>query len=212
MNIAIIGAGGKAGRLIAQEALNRGHKVTAIVRHPEKVADLSVNVLEKSVFDLTTEDLIPFDAVIDAFNAPAGYEEQHQSSLAHVANLLANRPQIRLLVVGGAGSLYVDDALSVRVMDTPEFPDAYKATANSMGEAFLKLKTRQDVNWTYFSPAAMFIADGKRTGSYITGDDRLLVNAQGDSVISYADYAVAMVDELEQGKHQRQRFTAVSDN
>ncbi|WP_347254042.1 NAD(P)-dependent oxidoreductase [Leminorella grimontii] len=211
MNIAIIGAGGKAGRLIAQEALTRGHKVTAVVRHAEKVADLPVEVLEKSVFDITAEDLKPFDAVIDAFNAPAGHEEQHQTSLAHLADLLAGRPQTRLLIVGGAGSLYVDDALSVRVMDTPDFPEAYRPTASNMGEAFFKLKGRQDVNWTYFSPAAMFIADGKRTGSYTVGGDRLLVNGQGESVISYADYAIAMVDELEQGKRQRQRFTAVSN-
>lgn len=137
MNIAIIGAGGKAGSLIAQEALARGHHVTAIVRRAASVANLSVNVLEKSLFDLTTEDLASFDAVIDAFNAPAGHEVQHQTSLAHLADLLANQPKTRLLVVGGAGSLYLDDALTLRVVDTPDFPDAYKPTASNMGKPSL---------------------------------------------------------------------------
>lgn len=210
MKIAVIGASGKAGHKILTEALSRGHQVTAIVRSAAKITDKSVQILEKSLFDLTADDLQSFDAVVDAFNAPAGHEDQHQSSLAHLTKILSGNQHTRLLVVGGAGSLYVDDKLSLRVVDTPDFPDAYKPTASNMGEAFLQLKKHQDINWTYFSPSAMFIPDGKRTGKFTLGGDRLLINDAGESTISYADYAIAMVDEIEQGKHIRQRFTAVA--
>lgn len=210
MKIAVIGASGKAGHKILTEALSRGHLVTAIVRSAAKITDKSVQILEKSLFDLTPEDLQSFDAVVDAFNAPAGHEDQHQSSLAYLTKILSGNQHTRLLVVGGAGSLYVDDKLSLRVVDTPDFPDAYKPTASNMGEAFLQLKKHNDINWTYFSPSAMFIPDGERTGQFTLGSDRLLVNDAGESTISYADYAIAMVDEIEQGKHIRQRFTAVA--
>lgn len=210
MNIAIIGANGKAGQKIMAEALSRGHNVTAIVRNAGKISDKSVNVLEKDLFDLSAADLAPFDAVVDAFNAPVGHEKDHQTSLAHLADILSGNSHTRLLVIGGAGSLYVDDQLTLRVIDTPDFPDAYKPTASNMSEAFLQLKKRNDVNWTYFSPSAMFVPDAPRTGSYTLGKDKLLVNAAGESTIGYADYAVAMLDEIEQARHIRQRFTAVS--
>lgn len=210
MNIAIIGASGKAGQKIMDEALSRGHNVTAIVRNARKISGKSVNILEKNLFDLSAVDLISFDSVIDAFNAPAGHEKDHQTSLAHLANILSGNSHTRLLVIGGAGSLYVDDQLTLRVLDTSEFPDAYKATASNMSEAFFQLKKRNDVNWTYFSPSAMFVPDAAPTGSYTLGKDRLLVNADGKSTIGYADYAIAMLDEIEQAKHIRQRFTAVS--
>lgn len=210
MNIAIIGANGKAGQKIMAEALSRGHNVTAIVRNADKMRDKSVKVLEKDLFELSASDLAPFDAVVDAFNAPAGQENDHQTSLAHLADILSGNPHTRLMVVGGAGSLYVDDQLRVRVIDTPDFPAAYKPTASNMSEAFLQLKNRNDVNWTYFSPSAMFVPDAPRTGSYMSGKDKLLVNAEGKSTISYADYAIAMLDEIEQARHVRERFTAVS--
>lgn len=210
MNIAIIGASGKSGQKIMAEALQRGHTVTAIVRTAGKITDKSVSVLEKDLFDLTAADLAPFDAVVDAFSASPGHEKDHQTSLAHLADILSGNQQTRLLVVGGAGSLYVDEQLTLQVIDTPDFPDAYKPTASNMRDAYLALKTRNDVNWTYFSPSAMFIPDAPRTGSYTLGKDRLLINSAGESTIGYADYAIAMVDEIEQGKHIRQRFTAVA--
>lgn len=210
MNIAIIGASGKSGQKIMAEALQRGHTVTAIVRTAGKITDKSVSVLEKDLFDLTAADLAPFDAVVDTFSASPGHEKDHQTSLAHLADILSDNQQTRLLVVGGAGSLYVDEQLTLQVIDTPDFPDAYKPTASNMRDAYLALKTRNDVNWTYFSPSAMFIPDAPRTGSYTLGKDRLLINSAGESTIGYADYAIAMVDEIEQGKHIRQRFTAVA--
>ncbi|QBH97887.1 NAD(P)-dependent oxidoreductase [Limnobaculum zhutongyuii] len=209
MKIAIIGASGKAGQKIMAEALSRKHQVTAIVRNAGKISDKSVAVLEKDIFDLTAADLNPFDAVVDAFNASPGHEDLHQSSLVHLRKILSDNPNTRLLVVGGASSLYLDEQLTQRLIDSPDFPDAYKATASNMGDAFRELKKANDINWTYISPSAMFVADGKRTGSYNTGNDRLMVNSAGESTISYADYAIAMLDEIEQGKHIRQRFTVV---
>lgn len=209
MKIAIIGASGKAGQKIMAEALSRKHQVTAIVRNAGKISDKSVAVLEKDIFDLTAADLKPFDAVVDAFNASPGHEDLHQSSLVHLRKILSDNPNTRLLVVGGASSLYLDEQLTQRLLDSPDFPDAYKATASNMAEAFQALKKANDINWTYISPSAMFVADGKRTGSYNAGNDRLMVNSAGESTISYADYAIAMLDEIEQGKHIRQRFTVV---
>lgn len=209
MKIAIIGASGKAGQKIMAEALSRKHQVTAIVRNAGKISDKSVAVLEKDIFDLAAADLTPFDAVVDAFNASPGHEDLHQSSLVHLRKILSDNPNTRLLVVGGASSLYLDEQLTQRLIDSPDFPDAYKATASNMGDAFRELKKANDINWTYISPSAMFVADGKRTGSYNTGNDRLMVNSAGESTISYADYAIAMLDEIEQGKHIRQRFTVV---
>jgi putative NADH-flavin reductase len=207
MNIAIIGASGKAGNLIMKEALSRGHKVTAIVRNAYKLKQ-NVDVIEEDVMDLTREQLAPFDAVIDAFGSAPGSEEMHQTTLSHLSDILAGQ-KTRLLVVGGAASLYVDDALTTRLLDTPDFPDAYKPIAVNMSKAYEKLKKRSDVNWTYLSPSAFFNAVGARTGAYNVGKDKLLVNGHGDSTISYADFAIAMIDELETPRHIKQRFTVV---
>ena len=205
MKIAIVGATGKAGHLILVEALKRSHQVTAIVRDAGKVKD-QVAIIEKDVFDLTRHDLADFDVVVDAFGTSPDKAEQHKTTLAHLSEILAGQ-KARLLVVGGAGSLYVDDKLSIRLIDTPEFPEAYKATASNMGAAFDQLKKRDDVKWTYVSPSAFFNPEGARTGAYVLGKDQLLVNAAGDSTVSYADYAVAMIDEAEAGKHIRERIT-----
>lgn len=148
MNIAIIGATGKAGNLIMQEAINRGHKVTAIVRNAGKIKD-DVSIIEGDITDLTREQLSKFDVVIDAFGSAPGQEEMHQTTLAHLTDILAVQ-KTRLLIVGGAASLYVDDALTIRLLDTPDFPDAYKPVATNMSKAFDKLNTCQNVNWTYY--------------------------------------------------------------
>lgn len=209
MKIAVIGANGKAGRLIVKEALSRGHQVTAIVRDAG-TAEPGATVLAKDLFALTYDDVKDNAVVIDAFGAWTPETlEQHQTSLQYLADLLAGKPN-RLLVVGGAGSLYVDPAHSLRVMDTPDFPDSFKPLARNMGAAFDALRGRTDVKWTYLSPSANFVADGPRTGSYTPGGEELLVNSQGDSQISYADYAIAMVDEAESAKHEGQRFTVVA--
>ena len=211
MKIAVIGANGKAGSLIVKEALERGHEITAIVRNGSKISDMHVKILEKDLFDLTYDDLKENDAVIDAFAVWAEDQlYQHKTSLAHLSDILAEKP-VRLLVVGGAGSLYVDPEHKLRLMDTPDFPDMFKPLASNMGEAFDALRTRKDVNWTYLSPSADFSAEGVRTGKYKAGGEELMTNSKGLSTISYADYAIAMLDEAELPKHLQERFTVVSE-
>lgn len=211
MKIAVIGANGKAGSLIVKEALERGHEVTAVVRDSSKVNNTQIKILEKDLFDLTYDDLKENDAVIDAFAVWAEDQlYQHKTSLAHLSDILAEKP-VRLLVVGGAGSLYVDPEHKLRLMDTPDFPDMFKPLASNMGEAFDALRTRKDVNWTYLSPSADFSAEGVRTGKYKAGGEELITNSKGLSTISYADYAIAMLDEAELPKHLQERFTVVSE-
>lgn len=99
----------------------------------------------------------------------------------------------------------------MRLMDTPDFPAIFKSVAANMGKAFDVLRVRKDVKWTYLSPAANFVANGPRTGKYTAGGEELLVNSKGESRISYADYAIATIDEAESGKHIQARFTVVSE-
>ncbi len=211
MKIAIIGATGKQGIFLVEEAVQRGHEVTAIVRDGSKVNNEKVKVIEKDLFDLTYDDVKENDVIIDAFGvwAPEALE-QHQTSLKYLADLLSGKSN-RLLVVGGAGSLYVDAEHRIRVMDTPDFPDMFKPLASSMGKAFDALRVRNDVRWTYLSPAGNFVADGVRTGKYTAGDENIMVNSKEESQISYADYAIAMIDEAENGKHIQKRFTVVAE-
>ncbi|WCN37548.1 NAD(P)-dependent oxidoreductase [Aneurinibacillus uraniidurans] len=209
MKIGIVGATGKAGSLIMKEAIDRNHDVTAIVRNAAKLTEKNISVLEKDVFDLTAEDLQKFDVVVNAFGAPAGQEHLHvEAGNALIAALKGNL-HTRLLVVGGAGSLFVDAEKTVRVFDTPEFPTEYLATAKSQGENLAILQQTPSITWTFVSPSAFFDPQGKRTGSYQTGKDNLLVNAEGKSYISYADFAIAIVDEIEKPQHVNERFTVV---
>lgn len=210
MKIAIIGAAGKQGSLLVEEAVSRGHEVTAIVRDRNELKNKDIAVIEKDLFDLDYDDVKDFPVIIDAFGAWTPETlPLHQTSLKHLADILSGHPN-RLLVVGGAGSLYVDEQEQIRLMDSEGFPDMFKPLASNMGAAFDALLKRDDVQWTYLSPAADFVADGARTGKYKSGGDVVLVNSNNESQISYADYAIAMIDEAENGKHLQQRFTVVS--
>ncbi|MBY0013916.1 NAD(P)-dependent oxidoreductase [Paenibacillus typhae] len=211
MKIAVIGAGGKAGSEIVKEALHRGHEVTAIVRSAAKVADSRAAVLEKDVFDLTAADLKGFDAVVNAFGAPFGQEHLHVDAGNALIHALKDAPGTRLIVVGGAGSLFVDEAKTTRVVETPGFPDFVKPTALNQGKNLEILQGTEGLKWTFVSPSANF-AVGARTGSYVKGKDHLLVNSKGESYVSYADYAIAIVDEIEQPEHVGERFTVVSES
>ncbi|WP_442601948.1 NAD(P)-dependent oxidoreductase [Paenibacillus sp. KN14-4R] len=210
MKIGVIGATGKAGSVIVKEAIDRGHEVTAIVRHAAKLANPSAAVLEKEVFDLRKEDLQSFDVVVNAFGAAPGQEHLHVEAGRVLIEALKGI-DTRLIVVGGAGSLFVDEAKTIRVMDTPEFPAEYLATATNQGKNLADLQNTSDLNWTFISPAAFFNPEGVRTGSYVKGQDNLIVNAKGDSYVSYADYAIALLDEIENPQHMKERFTVVSE-
>lgn len=212
MKIGIIGATGKAGSLIMKEALNRGHEVTAIVRNASKITEPNVAVLEKDVFKLTSDDLNSFDVVVNAFGSSRGNEHQHVEAGKLLIEALSGARNTRLLVVGGAGSLFVDEAKTLRLIDTPEFPKEHLATAQNQAKNLEDLQQAKNLKWTFISPAAFFDPQGKRTGSYQKGKDHLLVNSQGKSYLSYADFAIAVLDEIENPQHINERFTLVSES
>lgn len=207
MKIAVVCANGKAGQLITKEAVQRGLDVTAVVRGENRSA--ASQSISRDVLDITAEDLRGFDVVVDAFGA---WTEDtlplHSSSLKVLCDALSGT-DIRLLVVGGAGSLYVNPEHTACVADGPDFPDMFKPLAAAMAKALSELRQRNDVKWTYISPAGDFQAEGERSGEYILGGEELTLNEKGESVISYADYAVAMVDEIVKGSHIQERISVV---
>lgn len=207
MKMAVVCANGKAGKLIVKEAVERGLDVTAIVRGENRSA--AKKALVRDLFDLTNADPKGFDVVVDAFGAWTPETlPLHSASLKHLCDILSGT-DTRLLVVGGAGSLYVDPEHSAQVMDGPDFPEVFKPLATNMGKALDELRRRDDVKWAYISPAGDFQADGERTGKYIQAGEELTLNGRGESIISYADYAIAMVDEAVDGNHIRQRISVV---
>lgn len=207
MKIAVVCANGKAGKLIVEEALNRNMEVTAVVRNENKTA--APQAIVKDLFELSAEDLSGFDAVVDAFGTWTPETlPQHSTSLKHLCDILSGT-ETRLLVVGGAGSLYVNPEHTVQVMDGADFPEEFKPLAAAQGKALDELRGRTDVRWTFISPAADFQADGERTGAYLLGGEELILNDAGESIISYADYVIAMVDEIEKGDHIQQRISVV---
>lgn len=209
MKIAVVCANGKAGTLITQEAVSRGHDVTAVVRGENRTA--AQHVISKDLFDLTAADLAGFDVVVDAFGAwTPDVLPQHSTSLKHLCDALSGA-DTRLVVVGGAGSLYVNPEHTLQVKDSEGFPEEFKPLANAQGKALAELRQRSDVRWTFISPASDFQADGERTGAYLMAGEELTLNAAGESVISYADYAIALVDEAERtdDAHIQQRISVV---
>lgn len=205
--IAVVAANGKAGQLIVREAVERGNDVTAFVRSENRT--VAENVVVKDIMDLTPKDLVGFDAVVDAFGAWTPETlPQHSTTLAHLCDILSGT-DTRLLVVGGAGSLYVNPEHTMTVSETPDFPEIFKPLASAMAEALSDLRERDDVRWTYISPAGDFQAEGERTGEYILAGEELTLNDRSESIISYADYAIAMVDEIESGDHIQQRISVV---
>lgn len=209
MKIAVIGANGKAGGLIVKEALARGHQVTGIARNKAKLADAAFPVIEKDILSLTREDLAPFEAVVDAFGVwdPASFG-LFTTTTQHLCNILSGT-KTRLLIVGGAGSLYTGPDHTVQLLQTKEFPAEYLPLATAMGNSLEYIRGRNDVLWTFLSPAVVLDAGGPRTGSYIPGGEEAIFNSKGESYISYADYAIAMVDELENAKHIQKRFSVI---
>ena len=209
MKIAVVAANGRTANKVIDEAVERGFEVTAFGRGENNTK--AQTYVQKDLFDLTADDLKNFYAVVDAFGAWT--EEtfpQHTTSLMYLCNLISGT-NVRLLVVGGAGSLYVNTEHTMQVQDTPDFPDSFKPLAAAMGKALDELRKRSDVKWTYISPAGDYQADGERTGKYILAGEELTLNSKGESIISYADYAIAMVDEIEKGNHIQQRISVVRE-
>lgn len=170
---------------------------------------MAKNFIKKDISDLTGNDLKDYDVVITAFGA---WTEEtlplHKTTVEHLANILANK-NTRLLVVGGAGSLYTDESFKTQLFTTPDFPVDYFPIASNQAKGLDVLRSRKDIKWTYVSPAAEFEFDWERKGEYQLAGEVFTVNAQGKSEISYADYAIAMVDEAEKGKHINQRISVL---
>jgi uncharacterized protein len=200
MKIAVIGASGNAGSRITAELARRGHNVTAIARNPEKIArQANVTPTRGDVMDQAglARLVTGHDAAISSVHFLA-------SDPVKLIGAAKESKVGRYLVVGGAGSLEV--APGVRLVTTPGFPVAYKAEAEK-GAAFLDLlRAEKELNWTFLSPSALFVA-GERTGKFRLGTDQLLTAADGKSSISFEDFAVALADEIERPAHIRQRFT-----
>lgn len=205
MKVVLYGASGMIGSRILKELLARGHKITAVVRNPQKVTVSGATVVQGDITDVASVATTAKgqEAAISAYAPP-----QSQVTLMHDATraLLAGLESAglkRLLVVGGAGSLEV--APGVQLVDTPEFPAAWKPIALAHRDVLPLLKA-SSLDWTYQSPAA-FIQPGERTGKFRLGTTQLVTNDKGESRISAEDFAVAMVDELEKPRHVRQQFT-----
>ena len=199
MKVALIGASGQAGSRLLAELARRGHQVTAIARHPEKIAAApGVTAKQGDVYDKSglAALLRGHDAVISSVHFTAS--DPHILLDAVQASGVK-----RYFVVGGAGSLEV--APGKRLVDSPEFPAIYKAEATKGAEFLVLLRSDRDLDWTFLSPSMMFVP-GERTGKFRLGKDQLLSNDKGSS-ISFEDYAIAAVDELEKPAHIKQRFT-----
>jgi putative NADH-flavin reductase len=209
----LYGATGTIGSRILKELLSRGHVVTAVVRDPSKLAPQTNLTVEKG--DMLDADGIAktakgADVVVSSYGPPSGAQGPDPTKVSQLVDatraLMAGVRRAgapRIIMVGGAGSLEVSPGL--QIVDSPTFPDAYKPVALAHRDAFHVLR-ESDLNWTYFSPA-MSIQPGERTGKFRLGKDALVTDGKGNSSISAEDYAIALVDEVEQARHTKQRFT-----
>ena len=216
-DIALFGPTGMIGQRILNEALSRGHKVTAIARDPSKISDKRPNMTVTAGDILKPESVAAaaagHDVVVSAYGPPATDPQQVVAAARSLIEGIKTANQktgksIRLIMVGGAASLEV--APGVLLLDAPNFPPAWKGIASAARDALQVYRTeagKAGVDWTYFSPGA-FIQPGERTGKYRTGTDQLVVDAKGESRISAEDYAVALLDEIEKPQFSRKRFTA----
>ncbi|MEK4562294.1 NAD(P)H-binding protein [Staphylococcus sp. FSL K6-3157] len=199
MKLAVVAANGKAGQLITKEAYDRGLDVTAIVRSSNKT--VTDQVIQKDLFDLTAADIAEFDVVIDAFGqSDENKLDEHSKSMKHLGDLVSNSNK-RLLIIGGAGSLYVDEAHTLKLVDSPDFPEQFKKISQAQIKTLEEIQKRKDVNWTFVCPAPDFQYDGEKTGEYKLSADEVI-----GSKVSYADFAQAMVDEVLEAQHIQQRF------
>jgi uncharacterized protein len=210
--IVIIGASGFVGSSILNEAINRGYKVTAIVRNPEKVAlkndNLSIVKADVSQKETVAKLCRGFETVISAYNPGWRNPDIYNETLAVYPAILDGVKMAgvkRFLCVGGAGTLFC--APGLRLLDSGVIPAEFLPAVKSLGEFYLNILTKEtEIDWVFFSPAGN-LAPGLRTGKFRLGKDDLIVNEKGESTISVEDYAVAMLDEAEKKVHHKERFT-----
>lgn len=211
-NVVLIGASGFVGTAILEELLNRGYCVTAVVRNPEKmmIRNANLSVVKADVSDVNTLAAVckGKDAVISAYNPGWANPDIYEETLKNyplILEAVRKSGVKRLLCVGGAGTLFC--APGIRVVDSGAIPAEIMGGAKSLGEFYLNtLCNEKEIDWVFFSPAGS-LEPGKRTGKFRLGKDDLIVDETGKSHISVGDYVLAMVDELEQANHHRERFT-----
>ncbi len=208
MKIALIGASGNIGQRIAAEALRRGHTITPIARTRKKLAvnGKELNIVKGDILvSADIQNLVKgHDIVINATGPGQG---DPQLAIAATRSLLEGMKKTnvkRLITVGGAGSLKVTNGIDL--LDTPQFPPSWKGIASAHRDALKLYRAEKDLDWTYASPAGI-IEPGQRTGKFRWGDDSLITDEKGNSTISIEDFAVAVLDEAEQARHIRKRFT-----
>lgn len=208
MKFDVIAANGRVGRKIVDELRKEGHEVKAIVRSDKDVPEAD-EVLVKDLFDLNKEDLADADVVVDAFGVwQPELLHLHPEAVEKLADLLSGT-DTPLWIVGGAGSLYMNPEHTVQLIDTPDFPEMYKPLASAQGKALDVLRKRDDVDWTFVSPAADFQADGEKTGNVKVGGEEFTTNDKGESKISYADYAKKFANLAAKGGHKKERISLI---
>jgi len=208
MKIAVLCASGKAGKLIVEEAINKSLEVSAFVRDSNKARfDSKVCVVQKDIFTLESSDLQDFDVIIDAFGEWQNLS-LHKAHMEHLVQILSGN-SAKFLVVGGAGSLYMDTSHTTMLMDTPDFPKEYIPIARAETEGLAVLRNTQGLNWVYVSPPAIFIPDAPKSGKYKIIGEEFELNSKGESKISYADYAIAMIEIALDSTYSKQRVGVI---
>ena len=209
MNILVIGANGKAGHRIVEKALKAGHQVTGLVRREGAIEGIPTIV--KDALQLKKQELTQFDVVVNATSAftPDTYHLPADLTLLLV-KALANT-NTRLIAIGGAGSLYVDEDHTVQLNDTLEFPKEFLARSKTHGKSDDILRKFSNVDWTMFTPPPILDAEGPESNDYVLGNENVILNKEGKPYISYATFAQILVDEINNHKFGRQRFTAVQN-
>lgn len=208
MKVAVLAASGRAGLAVTNEALSRGYSVSAFVRNAKKMEQkANLTIIQKDIFALESSDLEGFDIIVDAFGEWSDLS-LHKKHGEHLIKILQNN-KARFLVVGGAGSLFMDKSHTTRLMDTKDFPPSYKGVAQATADVLELLRAEKNIDWVYFSPAAEFVADGVKTGKYKIIGEEFELNSKGQSEISYADYASALLDIAEDKKISKVRVSAI---
>lgn len=191
--IAILSASGRAGRLITDEALSRGFSVSAFVRDSKKLNQKeNLKVIQKDIFNLTAQDLNGFDVIIDAFGEWQDLS-LHKKHIEYLSRIL-NGQKAKFLIIGGAGSLYMDKSHTTMLMNTKDFPTEYIGVATAAAEVLELLRKQTTFDWVYVSPAAVFLPEIPKGGKYKIIGEEFEVNSNGQSEVGYADYASAMLD------------------
>ena len=208
MKILVVGANGRVGSLVVKEALVKGLEVVGLAKEENK--STAIKFINKDALDLKKEEVKDFDVVVDAVGGWTSETIPNITNvMIHLADIISNL-KTRLVVVGGAGSLFVNKERTVTVDMGKDFPDSWKPLSSAHFKGLKYLMGSQNLNWTYISPACDFVSDGIKTNEYQIGGEDLLLNSKGLSTISYADYAIALVDVIISNKYNKEHIGVVS--